>query len=480
TSLSQSGLAMISDTPLAQGNTPRRASFSFLAPEFPPLPLGQGRGEGAYGSSRPPHPAVSDDHASHRARRGLSDRPRSPAFTLIEILVSLTITLMMMGAVVTLFGVMTDSVSGSRAVIEMSERLRACRNRLQADLQGVTATMQPPLRPENDEGYFEAIEGQYTDIAPGPGLDPLNGYGDTDDILLFTTRTRAEPFVGKFGGVMVESQIAEIAWFMVPDTTKTPPTYTLYRRVRLVNPQLSVAAANVNDDISMHAEGTNYKANSLGDLTKPENRWLHVGTGAGAGFPYRLNTTNIQAMPFTGASGRLGDDVILTNVLAFDVQFYDPGAPIYISNNVSVEPRDAGFSSLIGSPTAPNIPTPTARGAYVDLGYFNLYASSHSGTDLSAFSGLPNAKCGSTARPFSYDTWSLHYENDGLMENGTTDTGTNGLDDNGNGIVDDLGEYDTLPPYSAPLRGIRVIIRVYEPSSQQVREVSVVQDFLPE
>jgi hypothetical protein len=30
------------------------------------------------------------------------------------------------------------------------------------------------------------------------------------------------------------------------------------------------------------------------------------------------------------------------------------------------------------------------------------------------------------------------------------------------------------------LRGIRVTIRVYEPASQQVREVVVVQDFLPE
>ena len=89
---------------------------------------------------------------------------RRIAFTLIEILVSLTITLMMMGAVVTLFGVMTDSVSGSRAVIELSERLRSCRNRLQTDLQGATATMLPPLRPENDEGYFEYIEGPDTDL----------------------------------------------------------------------------------------------------------------------------------------------------------------------------------------------------------------------------------------------------------------------------------------------------------------------------
>ena len=83
---------------------------------------------------------------------------------------------------------------------------------------------------------------------------------------------------------------------------------------------------------------------------------------------------------------------------------------------------------------------------------------------------------------YTYDTWSLHYENDGVQENVAhiADGGTNGLDDDGNGIVDDLPEYDTQPPFAAKLRGVRITVRVYEPSSQQVREISVVQDFLPE
>ena len=70
-------------------------------------------------------------------------------------LVSLAITMIMMGAVVSLFGLISDSVSGSRSVIETAERLRATRNRLQADLQGITAPMNPPLKPEDDAGYFE-------------------------------------------------------------------------------------------------------------------------------------------------------------------------------------------------------------------------------------------------------------------------------------------------------------------------------------
>ncbi|MBI3837244.1 MAG: DNA polymerase Y family protein [Planctomycetia bacterium] len=42
---------------------------------IPPSPLmGEGRGEGEYVSPRPPHPALSHDHASHGARRGALDR----------------------------------------------------------------------------------------------------------------------------------------------------------------------------------------------------------------------------------------------------------------------------------------------------------------------------------------------------------------------------------------------------------------------
>jgi hypothetical protein len=82
-----------------------------------------------------------------------------------------------------------------------------------------------------------------------------------------------------------------------------------------------------------------------------------------------------------------------------------------------------------------------------------------------------------------YDTWSTHYENVGLYGLDTTiyppGRGTNGFDDDGNGIVDDENEKLTSPPYPAPLRGIQVKIRVFEPDSRQIREVTIVQDFLP-
>ena len=43
-----------------------------------------------------------------------------------------------------------------------------------------------------------------------------------------------------------------------------------------------------------------------------------------------------------------------------------------------------------------------------------------------------------------------------------------------------MAEKTKSPPYPAPLRGIQVKIRVFEPDSRQIREVTVVQDFLPQ
>jgi hypothetical protein len=96
-----------------------------------------------------------------------------------------------------------------------------------------------------------------------------------------------------------------------------------------------------------------------------------------------------------------------------------------------------------------------------------------------------------------YDTYSTHYENDAAAV-GPTYAGraSNGFDDleidayksttAADGVVDNIvyngdptkGENITAPPYPIPLRGIQVKIRVFEPDSRQVREVTVVQDFL--
>ena len=94
-----------------------------------------------------PIPACPGNVPYPARNRPSSRSAPSRGFTLIEMMVALAVTLIMMGAVVTLFGVITESVSASRSGIEMADRLRAARNQLQVDLRGVTATLHPPSTP---------------------------------------------------------------------------------------------------------------------------------------------------------------------------------------------------------------------------------------------------------------------------------------------------------------------------------------------
>jgi hypothetical protein len=79
-----------------------------------------------------------------------------------------------------------------------------------------------------------------------------------------------------------------------------------------------------------------------------------------------------------------------------------------------------------------------------------------------------------------YDTWSTHYEYDGVSQfGGPADRATDGLDNDGKNGPDDAGERETQPPYPYPLRSIQVRIRAFDPDSRQIREVTIVEDFVP-
>ena len=268
------------------------------------------------------------------------------AFTLIEVLVAMAVTMIMLGIVVTIFGMVETNVSASLAGIEMEYELRAAKHRLQLDLAGVTAQMLPPRRPEYGEGYFEIIEGPVGMLPPNTVFVPNENYdptqaatsptniasmgsdttvGDNDDILMFTTgRTKTEPYLGRARlwnsatgtavDTAIQSNVAEVAWFLRGTT--------LYRRQLLVRPDLNYPAGQLLQlqpatagppyatltspsiptsfynifDLSVHASGVGYDTspappgfgiipNSLGDLTNRENRFAHRPLIAGSALP---------------------------------------------------------------------------------------------------------------------------------------------------------------------------------------------------
>jgi type II secretory pathway component PulJ len=416
--------------------------------------------------------------------------------TLVEMLVATALSLVLIGAVVQMFGKVAESITDSRSMLESADRIRLAEIRLQLDLQGATATMIPPLDAEKNLGYFEYIEGpiiqatapsyaRNSEVANTPADTTV---GDFDDILMFTTHSNGQPFVGKSGANTIQSDVAEVAWFLRGNT--------LHRRVLLVAPGANLSSVkeagfHAYHDLSLHATWdaigafAGYVPNTLGDLTKRECRYAHkpwknnqnnwpydvrgwgqlglptirecsILSAASLPFPGSLptkatmdfwtnDTTNRFADNYLTNSPstetRIADDVILTNVIGFDVKAFDTGVM-----------------------------------AYVDLGYDPSKATPFCGFGQS-LSGLQATS--TTARV--YDTYSSHYEATGCYASDSrAGCSSDGFDTDGNGIVDDDAEKLTCPPYPIPLRGIQVKIRTFEPDSKQVREVTVVQDFLPQ
>lgn len=271
---------------------------------------------------------------------------------------------------------------------------------------------------------------------------------------------------------------------------------------------------------------------------------------------------------------RRGDDIMITNALAFDLRVYDPGAPIYsyfLGGNSVDQPADqivspgdiawlnAFYRDGLNNVIADGIPAISSanpfrferQGAYVDMAYglsylrpnldpatiqpearfrtFNLINDPQATWDnasqrglnqsLFFFDGLIRTATGPvnvrpdvlTRRYASYDTWSTHYESNGVNEDGDLgfnsdpsleegdivtaagqvlafDEGVNGLDDptTYNGTLatrfgpDDDAERETRPPYDTALRGMQASLRVYERDSRQIREVRVRESFIPE
>lgn len=419
--------------------------------------------------------------------------------TLVEMLVATTMTLIIMGAVAQLFGVMGKSISGSRSTMDMSGQVRGVAHQLRMDLSGITVETVPPISPERDSGYLEIIEGPMDDDSSG--LAQLTG--DCDDVLMFTTRSFDAPFRGRYwdgsSTSTIESPVAEVAWFCRQSPAESQAVagttlYTLYRRQLLVMPYVGLNPFLLNDnaipysttaaldyDMSLRREGGNLFPNSLGDLTKRENRFLHNLGGAvtAAGFPFDVSDPEKNLMTTLGFNGHLtgtssdgysrdGEDVILTNVIAFDVKVFDPTAVI------------VGGGGGIGD----YVDLGNAGGAVLNIGA--TFPPAPGACFSSRGVRVSNATRNVTLGWPTYDTWSTHYESNGLNEDADlvggsqlVDEGGNGLDDNADGVPDDSAERETSPPYPVPLRGIEIAIRCYEPSSRQVRQVTVRHTFVP-
>lgn len=472
-------------------------------------------------------------------------RSRRSAFTLVEMLVTITVTLLVMLALVTVFEWIGGRVAEGRASIELSNEVRSTSLLLQRDLDRLTVPVRPFAHLEQADGYFYYREGLAWD-GSSKSIE-----GDNDDFLSFTVRNDVEHYTGKYRfGILqnyslTKSPVAEIAWWpqyvdLNDDGTLTPDelqSRVLHRRVLLVKPDLNqttIATSKVWFQLpNKFAGGTSYNitnqadlanlathlrflyneidvsvrlerilagnnltlnviANSLADLTHPGNRFLrhpmvlrsgaNYVLAAAPTFPFAIDTnplsmTRLDVIPLNG--DRRGEDAVLSSVQAFDVRGYDSMVFVQSGGTFSLLPHDNGWAPATASSAG------IARGGFVDLFYSRRYSSWPSAAD-SVFSGAPETKCGiptsGTEQPF-YDTWSFHFEENGVDDNGDgiIDNGTDGID-SGTAMdgTDDPSERETSPPYPVPLRGLQVIVRAYEADTRQVQQQTVVAEFVPE
>ncbi|MBC7853448.1 MAG: prepilin-type N-terminal cleavage/methylation domain-containing protein [Pirellulaceae bacterium] len=222
------------------------------------------------------------------------------AFTLIELLIAMTLTLMLVYAIAQFYAYVGETVRDGRAQIEMGGQLRAAAQRLQQDLAEMTVRIGARSDPGSQQGVFAIIEGAASDIDPNgdlavtglnnlfsadvPSIIPANSavtdpnndlkpdgamLGDCDDILVMTIRSQGEPFVGRqftgmVGGIaqyaVIQSNLAEVIWFTtfkdvnsdgvwnwdtnlngVVDTADVPEPRYLVRRQLLILPGATVS-----------------------------------------------------------------------------------------------------------------------------------------------------------------------------------------------------------------------------------------------
>jgi len=302
--------------------------------------------------------------------------------------------------------------------------------------------------------------------------------------------------------------------------------------------QQIVAAFLLNNDISVAAHAdpnthayTGLQANSLGDLSLRHNRVAHDAINWALATP--PTPMNPYAAPWgQSAAGSLsplqpsflpkfrhpdyaGEDVVLSGVTAFDLRVWEPNAPICsfpAFNPVDAEipeglvPGDPGY---VGAITTPNgsVANIVGFGAFVDLGVFSaaqlqppgptnpftqtlrtvngLDENGILGADDAAESAWNPLFLGAMSNTtvvgpggFVYDPWPIDYENDGLDQdaNGTADQGVYYLDGSLNGDYD-TAERETLPPYPQRLSSLQMRLRVYEPDTRQVKQMSQVIKF---
>jgi len=399
------------------------------------------------------------------------------AYTLVELLVALALSLLLLLAVTELFSRVGGTMNDTRAAMSTSASLHEIAILLRQDLARIPDSLatkparivDPNVDTVSDsDGYLEIIEGPDTIVAH-PYVDADGNVdatvGDVDDIIAFVALADHAAFRGlfqaDFRGVIVdadgevrieETKAAEIVWFVRGNT--------LYRRVRLVN-EVDVGERALRQKRLLHAFAPSAAASDTNvfpyPLYDPDNlgwRYLRLPTleetlhqkWIDEVFQWKsidvpetptVDSPDLWEQPYffpdlqdrkSGAllefvnddpyrNPRAGEDAVLTNVLSFDVKVWCP------------EVKE-----------------------FVDLGTSGTTWEDDNNTEW-----IHENNASDRRRLLrTWDSWTREY-GDSDPEFGNA------------GVV--------VPPYTAPLEAIQITIRCFDPASRIIKQVTVVHRF---
>ena len=414
---------------------------------------------------------------------------RRSGLTLVEILIALTMTLIVLGTMMTAFKFASEEMQEGRALIELANRARVVEDNLRIDLGSLTVETRVYNATAEPNGYFELVEGPIRDSTysgTASLVSARNSFlGDCDDFMAFTARSadgvlyrgRRKIFDNATRGMgptaIIESSLAEIAWFVTVNDNEDGPlqppsnnaagapqltvdfddSIQVRRRVLLIRPDLSTVATDLSDaevnnfirnnDISVRVVpaasgggGSDLIANGLNDLAVRRNRFAHVGSPFPNVVDFGLLQNRVASEDgdpehnVNYGSGQTWQALppILADIGAFDFRVYSPTARVNEVADVIVEPSDIGYSSA-------NL---VQRGAYVDLGYSRATTAPGGREDewFIASSNKPTRTAPTPTTPFvanTWDTWTPFYERDGIDQDGIL-----GIDQAANGRNDEL------------------------------------------
>ncbi len=263
-------------------------------------------------------------------------RLRRPAFTLVELLVACGLVVLILTILAVAFGAATESLGRLKGTGDMASSLRVATDRLKADLNaphfdaGETTPAglrlsdlkfhlgdAPPTR-----GYFRIQQGAAS-LFEGADSDGFASTRATNHAIEFTTKRESRTADDLFSVATVtpglnlssasdtangfSSKWARVRWQLGnPQTKNGVQTFTLFRSMRAVVPQAGIPLNPADLAlVSARADGTTA---NLNDLSIPPEVFVIDPTA------------RIPLAPAAAGSATFGDDIVLTDVLSFEVK----------------------------------------------------------------------------------------------------------------------------------------------------------------